>query len=320
MLGLSLAAAGAVLAGCQPAAGAAAYVGDHRISDQQLQDDVANEQSDPQIKQDIASQLGGDLSQLRRQLLNELVLHELVGEAQDRERLSVSDAEVGQLIEADGGYAQIAQSTHLSKDLITRRYKDLLLIAELGYTKQGVPRPTEASLRQQYEQAAPQRASVSLGLIMVKDEATLNQVYNQVRATPDKFEDISKSYPGSNPKPTEHPRSDLPPVIANAKAGDVVRYVGVGGDAGTFYVVKIFSVTTPTFEEMRTQLLLPSVSTALQAGVAYVGKLSQEIGVRISPRYGTWDPKQAQITDTKNPVVTLVNQPSTPAAPAGNNS
>jgi hypothetical protein len=312
LLALLLAAAGVALAGCQPAAGAAAFVGDRRVTDKQVQDDLANDLADPKIKQDVTAQFGADLSQVRRQLLNDLVLHELVGEAVDRTGVSVAGSEVTKLIEADGGFDQISQSTHLSRDLIVRRYRDLLLIAELGYAKQGVPRPTEASLRQAYEQAAAQRATMQLGSIPVRDQATLDRVYNQVKADPTKFEEIAKQYPGANPKPSDYPKSRLAPAIANAKAGDFVRYIGVGADAGMFYVIRVYGVTTPSFEELRTSLTLPSVSTALQAGVAYVGKLSQEIGVRVSPRYGTWDPKQAQISDTKNPVVTL-NTPKSPA-------
>jgi len=275
------------------------------VTDRQVQEDLTSELADPKIKQDVTAQYGDDLSQIRRQLLNQRVLHELVTEATERTGVAIQESEVTKLIDADGGFQQISESTHLSRDLIVRRYRDLLLMAELGYTKQGVARPTEASLREAYEKAAPQQATMQLGLIPVRDLATLDKVYNQVKADPAQFDEVAKQYPGASPESSDYPKQRLAPIITQAKAGDIVRYVGVGADAGSFYVIKVYGTKTPTFEEMRTSLTLPSLSNALQAGVAYIGQFSQQVGVRVSPRYGSWDPKKAQISDTQNPVVTL---------------
>jgi peptidyl-prolyl cis-trans isomerase SurA len=316
LLGVLLAAAGVALVGCQPAPGAAAFVGDRRVTDQQLQDDVNEELAVPQIKQGVTQQYGEDLSAFRRQLLNDRIMHELVTEAVARTGVQIPAGDVQQAIDNDGGFDKIRDDGHLSHDLALRRYQDLIAMAELGYAKQGVPRPTEASLRALYAQAAQQQRTAQLGLISVPDQATLDRTYTQLQASPDQFDKVAAQFPGSNAKPAPYTPDGIPdtfePQVFGAKPGALLKYAQPG--SGQFLVVKVFGVSTPTFEQLRFKLSLPSIQTALQGGLAYVGQLSQQLGVRVSPRYGTWDPKKAQIADTPDSVVTL-NTPKPAATP-----
>ncbi len=54
-----------------------------------------------------------------------------------------------------------------------------------------------------------------------------------------------------------------------------------------------------------------------QAVVDYLVKLGDEIGVDVAPRFGTWDPKQAQLGPVGNDLSQLPGVPSAKATPAG---
>src|SRR5262249_17614700 len=220
----------------------------------------------------------------------------------------VSDDDVFSLIDADGGFDRARDAGHLSHDLAVRRYTDLLLTAELGYTEQHVRRPTETELRAAYQQQAPSRVEVRLGLIQVPDQKTLDPAIAQLTAHPGQFDAMAARFPGSAPEATVFPPGNIPPSIRQhvlaAKPNAILPFVApgqVGG--GQFLVVKVYSVKTPTFESLRVQLALPSLSEAFQAGQAYVADLARQIGVRVNPPYGTWDAAKAQIEEAPNPPV-----------------
>lgn len=54
-----------------------------------------------------------------------------------------------------------------------------------------------------------------------------------------------------------------------------------------------------------------------QAVVDYLVKLSDEIGVDVAPRFGTWDPQQAQLGPVDDDLSQLPGVPSAEATPAG---
>lgn len=321
VLGVLLAAAAVALTACQPSAGTAAYVGNQRVTDEQLRTDLSDAFATPKLQDSVTKQYGSDLSTFRRQLLNDRVRHELVSAAVLRTGVSVTDDDVVKLIDTQGGFDRARDDGHLSRDLALRHFRDLLLMAELGYTKQGVKRPTEADLRAAYAQEAPNQTTADLGLIQVPDRRTLNQVIAQLAADPSQFDTLAAKYPGSAPTAAPYTPANLPPnirqKILTAKPGTVLPFVGIGqAGEGQFIAVKVFQVKAPTFEDLRLQLSLQSLSQAYQAGQAYVAALGKEIGVRVSPRYGAWNADKAQIEQAPNSLLTLTGTTPTPTPSA----
>jgi hypothetical protein len=319
VLGVLLAAAAVALTACQPSAGSAAYVGNQRVTDEQLRTDLSDAFGTPKLKDSVTKQYGSDLSAFRRQLLNDRVRHELVSEAVRRTGVSVTDDDVVKLIDTQGGFDRARDDGHLSRDLAIRHFRDLLLMAEIGYTKQGVPRPTEAELRAAYTQDAANQTTVELGLIQVPDQNTLNQVIAQLAADPTQFNTLAGRYPGSLPQATQYQPANIPTSIRQkiltAEPGTVLPFIGAG-QAGEkqFLAVKVYQVKRPTFEDLRLQLSLQSLSQAYQAGQGYVAVVGKEVGVRISPRYGTWNAATAQIDEAPNPLLTVTGATPTPSA------
>jgi len=321
MLGVLLAAAAVALTACQPSAGTAAYVGNQRVTDEQLRTDLTDAFATPKLKDSITQQYGDDLSAYRRQLLNDRVRHELVTEAVRRTGVGVTEDDVLKLIDTQGGFDRARDDGHLSRELAIRHFRDLLLMAEIGYTEQNVRRPTEAELRGAYAQEAPNQTTAQLGLIQVPDRNTLNQVIAQLAADPAQFDTLAARYEGSVPKPTPYTPANIPArirqKILTAKPGTVLPFVGPGqAGEGQFLAVKVFDVRTPTFEDLRLQLSLQSLSQAYQAGQAYLATLAKDVGVRINPRYGIWNATSAQIEEAPNSLVTLTGTKATPSPTA----
>jgi SurA-like N-terminal domain len=320
LLGLLLASVAVALTACQASPGAAAFVGDDRVTAEQLQSDLDSALATPKLKEGVTQQYGADLSTFRRQLLNDRVRHELVDAAVRRTGVTVSDDEVLKLIESQGGFDRARDAGHWSHNLAVRHFKDLLLTAELGYAQQHVHRPTEAELRAAYDQQAPTQTQVRLGLIQVPDRGTLNQVIAQLRADPSQFAAVAAKYPGSAPEPASYTPANIPASIRTqllaAKPDDILPFVGTDQTgAGQYLAVKVFGVRRPTFEDLRLQLSLPSLSEAFDAGQAYLATLAKQVGVRVNPRYGTWNSSTAQIDQAPNPLVTL--QPTPTPTPSG---
>jgi SurA-like N-terminal domain len=315
LLGVLLAVAGLGLVACQPSAGTAAFVGEHRVTDRQVQDEVSQALADPDVRSSVSQQYGADLTQFRRLVLNEEIRHQLIAQVAGPLGLRADPTEVSALIKNSGGLDAIRSDGHLSVQLAQQRYEDMVLLAEIGYAKGGVSRPDDASLRATYEKAKDQQAIMQLAVVPLNGVQALDQAYAQVRANPDAFDSIAAAVPGASAKPIAFRRAGLPQIISKAKAGDFVRYVGVGADAGGFFLVKVFSIQVPTFEDLKLQLSLPVLDQAQGAGIAYTAKYAGRIGVRVSPRYGTWDPKILQIGDTPGGGAVSVTTPK-PSAPA----
>jgi hypothetical protein len=322
MLGVLLTAGVlAALTACQPAAGTAAYVGNQRVTDEQVRADLADAFATPKLKDGVDKQYSGDLSAFRRQLLNDRVRHELVEEAVRRTGVRVGDAEVTSLIDTQGGYDRARDDGHMSRALADRHFKDLLLMAELGYTRQNVKRPTEAELRAAYAREALNQTTAQLGLIQVPNKAELDKVIAEITANPGSFDQVAARYPGAAPQPTPYTPANIPASIRQkiiaAQPGTILPFIGPGqAGEGQFVAVKVFSVKTPTFADLRVQLSLQSLSEAYQAGQAYIAALAKELGVRVSPRYGTWNAATAQLEEAPNPLVTLNGGTPTPSPTA----
>src|SRR5262249_47056093 len=82
---------------------------------------------------------------------------------------------------------------------------------------------------------------------------------------------------------------------------------------GQYLAVKVYGQKRPTFEDLRLQLSLPSLSNAYDAGQAYLKGLANQLGVRVNPRYGKWNDADMKIDQAPNPLVTLVAPTATPS-------
>jgi parvulin-like peptidyl-prolyl isomerase len=297
-IGLALAFVGAAVAACGPVhAGAAATVGNDRVTTGQLTNLVQRTLADPTFAQNG----GADVSSLQREELTNLVQHKLLNLAAAQEHVSVSDGEVGSQLSAiqqqEGSKekleADAAQNGIAPDDLRDYFYYNLL-----------------------EQKLAPKITTpvVHAAHILVKDQATAEKILSQVQADPSQFASIAKSQStdtqsGANggdlgTVPSAEFVSEFADALDSAKVGS---YFVVHSQFG-WHVVHLISRTSESLQDLVTAAQQSGDSNAQQVVGQVMSRYLESIaikvgGVSINPRYGTWDPAQAAVVASTGSLV-----------------
>jgi len=324
------AAAALVLAGCgQTRLGSAAIVGDRRITDDQVKALVNESLAAPGVREALPnSEYKGDLGAYRRAVLNVQVERLLAETAAQRLDIPIDDRKVDsryQFFEQQSGgagqfAAELAARLAVSPALYRQLVRTEVIESEIGYDRGGVQRPTEAQLRQLFQQYLPTATTATLSVIQLPDEATARQVLSEVKADPASFEKVAAQFAGSNPqaagKPQKFVLSRLPPDLAarvqRASRNEVFSYQLTGASGQAFFVIRSSGVERPTLDSARPQLEAQTLQQAAAAGQKYLAQLARELRVEVSPRYGTWKADQLAITDFQNPAIKPTPAPPSP--------
>jgi parvulin-like peptidyl-prolyl isomerase len=328
-----LAAVTLLATGCESRAGAAAIIGDQRVTDDRLQSLVSEALAAPGVRDALPNtDYKGDLAAYSRAVLNSEVTRVLAVQAAGRLGITVNDSDVNarfHFYESTlGGPAQfpaeLASRAALSPQLFLQTVvPGEVALADIGYQVGGVARPTETELRSQYEPYAKSMEKATLSLIPVPDEATMKSVATRLRQEPGSFDAVAKQYvSAADAAPRELVVSQLPPdllpLLTAAKVGEMVPYAASDPSTGqsAFYVIRYGGIKRPSFDEAAPALLNTSFQAAVSAAQKHITKLAGEIGVQINPRYGSWDAAKGSIADFVNPVIKTAPTPApTPAAP-----
>jgi parvulin-like peptidyl-prolyl isomerase len=202
-----LAAAGfavLLLAGCgggggETRAGAAATVGDQRITTEDLEAFVERGLADPQAEQ----QFGAERGEYQRQVLNRLVRAELLEQAAQDEDIEVSqgdvDAQIAEFAEQAGGQEQLEQQAAaggINTQDLPRFAREVVLEMQLGDELTEDVEIPDAELQALYDENAAEFDQVGTRHILVEDEAQARDLLAQVQADPSRF---PRSRPSSPP-------------------------------------------------------------------------------------------------------------------------
>ncbi|MCW2665142.1 MAG: PpiC-type peptidyl-prolyl cis-trans isomerase [Frankiales bacterium] len=297
--------------------GAAATVGPARITTATLQEMVDRGLSDPQAEQ----QLGADRASFQRQVLSRLISSRVLAEVAEDEGVTVSagevDARLAQFASQLGGQDQLeqqaAQSGIAAQDL--RPFiRDLTLNDALGdRATRGAAVPPQ-QLQALYQQNIAQYDQVVARHILVADRAAAQQVLTQVRADPARFAglagelsldegskarggELDPSGRGAFVKPFED-------ALFSMRPGE---FRLVQTEFG-FHVINLIERRTTTLAqaapELRRQALQPQREQAVSQ---LLRDKSKELGVKVNPRFGRWDPEQGTVVEAEG------NQLSSPA-------
>ncbi len=320
-------AGGLALTGCENRMGAAALVGDERVTDARLQSLVDESLAAPGVREALPdSQYMGDMAAYRRAVLN-VEVGLLLAEAGAREvGVTVDDGQVADRYrfyqDQSGGAAafndELAKRLAISPALFRELVRTEVLRSEIGYETGEVNRPTDAELRRSYEEYAQSASTATLSLIQVPDEAAATEALARVRADPGAFEQVAQQYadqPQTAAEPLQYPQNRLPDdlnaTLDMLETGETFSYVLGEGAEPTYLLIRFGGVRRPTLEESRPQLEAQSLQQAAAAGEKYLTSLATDLGVKINPRYGAWDGGKLSIMDFTNPAVE-----STPTTPA----
>jgi parvulin-like peptidyl-prolyl isomerase len=300
----SLVAAGLLavtLSACgTPRAGAAATVGDDRITTSELDAVVQRSLADPSAEQTV----GADKPGFERSVLARMIQHLVLEKAAKDTGVSVDGATVDAAFDtfsAQLGGEEALRSEALKAGIAPQDLRGAIADAALrdaiadALTASIVIPP--AVLAQQYQADIAQYDRVHSAHILVGTLAQARQVLNQVNADPESFPQLAAqlSLDTSNKAKggdlgfqgrgaLEKPFEDA---IFAAKPGTFVLAKTSFG----FHVIHVIERKTVPLAQATTQLrrslLGPQRADAL---TALLDKTAKALKVHVNPRFGTWDP------------------------------
>lgn len=321
---------------CKTSPGAAALVGDDRISTSTLQDKVDQALSLP----DVQPQLTADRAGFTRTELAQLVTNLIVAAAAKEHHLTVSqsdiDTQMNEFAQQAGGTAQLYQQAEQSG--IPR--KDLPLFARYYVLQQKLADAlvadipvSDAQLQAAYQKNIDQFDQVHSAHILVKTKVLADQILAKAQQDPSSFASLAAKY--STDTSNKNSGGDLgfagrgqfvpefSDAIFKAKPGSIIEvHSQFGWHVVHVIAHRVISLAKAT-PQLKASLLQPTRDKLLTEALAAEG---HKLGVHVSPRYGRWDFATQQVVEisAKDQVSKPSPSPSggagggsTPALPAG---
>ena len=307
--------------------GAAATIGDDRITTSMLDGYVTRGLKDPQAQQKV----GSDKASFERDALSRIIQHEIITAAAKKQGVSVTGADLNafedrldqQIVQSGQGSSleAAASAAGIAKADQEEFFTDLVLkeaIADKLTADLPVP---DSLLMQGYQQNIAQYDQVHSAHILVASKALADNILRQVRANPGSFAALAAKYStdtsskatggdlgfqgrGALVKPFEDA------IFKNKPGAFVEAHTQFG-----WHVIHVIARKTTTFEEakrdLRRQVLQSDRDQRLGA---YLTQVAKDLGVHVNPRFGVWDAaNQDVVSPTECPSTSFVSPSPRPA-------
>ena len=294
-----------VLTGCGDGTvrtGAAATIGDDRITTSTLDGYVSRGLKDATAQQKV----GSDKAGYERDALSRIIQHDLITAAAKKAGVTVDGADVDsyttnldqQIVQSGQGASleAAASAAGIAKDDQKQFFTDLVVkeaIADKLTENVQVP---DSVLMDGYQQNIANYDKVHSAHILVASKALADHILQEVKADPAAFPLLAAKYSTDTSSKTNggdlgfqgkgalvKPFEDA---IFKAKPGTFVEAHTQFG----YHVIHVIERRTTTFQQakrdLRRQLLQTQRDTLLSA---YLQKVAKELGVHVNPRFGVWD-------------------------------
>jgi parvulin-like peptidyl-prolyl isomerase len=321
LVGATAMAAIPMLAACNTSPGAAAVIGDERISVSTLQDQVQRALAYPQISAALApgsqfsQALGGSRDGFVRMTLSRLISSRLVTAIAAERHVTVTAKQVSdktdQFVQQAGGLTslqqQAAESVGVPPDQLPQLIRLTVLQQALSDALIADLPASPKQLEAEYRRDIDQYDQLHLAQIAVSKKGLAEQILADVRKNPESFGDLARKY--SDDTTTASSGGD----IGLVGRSQVVTLLGAAkSKVGTFQllhtqgeylVLHIISRRLVPLSEATKQL-----KAALYAGQANallqkaLNDEARRLGVHVSPRYGRWDPTTQSVLAVKSAV------------------
>jgi SurA N-terminal domain len=269
--------------------GAAAFVDGTEIPLQQVHGQLVTvlAKEGPQVRAQLEA--GHQLGDVSRKIVTLRIRHQLLEVAARRAGLVVDQAQVNRLIKEVGGAEAASKGTIFDANGYRQQAKDKLLMAALGravlhhsaVTVDYTTADTRTDAKQRVEelsQAGSKRARQSIGAdVRAGKDAELGK---RIVAADDPIFAITPAF--------------------GVSAGTVVAFQLEDTKPWVIMVVKNRTDRGAQPSEHAPQIdqIDPVVLEAI--GLRQLARVGEELGVRLSPRYGVWDPVSLQVVSDEN--------------------
>lgn len=310
-----------LLSGCGTVrAGAAATVGDERITTSALETLVARGLVDPSAQQNV----GTDRAAFERSVLARMIQHLIVTAAAKAEHVSIDGATIDAAYDTFAtqiGGEQALKAEALKAGIAERDLRgaiaDAALRDALGDKLTADLEVPDAVLRQAYQAKIAQFDRVHSAHILVSTLSKAQQILAAVKADPSQFPVLAAQFSldtsnkdkggdlgfqgkGALEKPFET-------AIFTAKPGTfVLAHTSFG-----YHVVHVIERKTTTFAQATVELRRTLLSNPRQeAIVKTLRATATRLGVHVNPRFGRFDPATEDVTAVPVCASSAISSPS----------
>jgi parvulin-like peptidyl-prolyl isomerase len=310
-----------VLAACNTSPGAAAVIGDERISVSTLQDQVHHALAYPQIAaalapgSQFAQSLGGSRDGFVRMTLSRLISQRLINLVASAHHVTVTAKQVAdqtdQFVQQAGSLQALQQQAAESVGVTPDQLSGLIRLTVVQQALSdaliaGLP-ATQEQLEAEYRRDIDQFDLLDVAQIAVANKALAHRILAEARKDPSSFGDLARRYSQDAQSAANGGevglvgRSQVVSLLGAAKTK--VGTVQLVHTQGEYIVLHIIRREVTPLSEATSKL-----KAALYAGQATAllqKELSDEarkVGVHVSPRYGRWDPTTQAVLAVKSSI------------------
>lgn len=274
--------------------GAAAIVGQTVIPLQRVesQRDTALARLDRAQRAQLVQ--GRHLADISRNIVTLAIRHELLVEAARREGISVNEEQVTKLLDALGGAEQASRGTVISPAGFRARARDQLIAIELG-------------------RRALDGLAVTVDYTTVTSRSDAFTLARRLAENPDRARELIRAEKDAGAAAmlsarlvaAENPELAAAPVFGVPK-GTVVAFP-VDESASQWLVTLVRSRTEhAAAANAGAAATVPDPKVLEQVGIRQLVPLAADLGVRVNPRYGIWDPVSSAVVPNENELGGLV--------------
>lgn len=311
-----------LLSGCggQLRPGAAALVGEDRITSERLRQVVERSLADPQA----ASQFGADSPGFHRQALSRLINRVVLRQAAQDRGVTVIDeqvqAQLDQFVTQVGSREELeqqaAQSGIAPEDLMPF-VRDIVLEERLGEElTEGVP-VSEAELRAAYDENLARYDQVRSRHILVRDEQTARSLLEQVRIDPSRFSALAAQFSIDTSNKDQGGdlglagRGQFVPPFEEVLFATPPGTFGIAQTDFGWHVIAVTDRQTTTLEQATPELRrIILQDRRREATSSLLRETADRLGVRVNPRFGRWDSERGAVVPDDTPNGVLSPAPS----------
>jgi parvulin-like peptidyl-prolyl isomerase len=317
------ATAALVLTGCGDGTvrtGAAATVGDDRITTTALDELVTRGLASPIAQQSI----GDNTAELQRSSLARLIERVLLTVAADKEGVTLDGAAIDREIDnyraQAGGEQQLeeaAAKVGIARSDLRQVIADFALRDAIADKLTASIQIPASALQEAYQANIAQFDQVRSAHILVATKALADQILAQVKADPGQFAALAAKHSSDTSNKDnggdlglqgrgalEKPFEDA--IFGNKPGSFVTAKTSFG-----FHVIHVIERKTTTFEQATVQLRRNLLDQQRQQAILeYLVSLGDDLGVHVNPRFGTWDASTQSVVAKPDCPGTALSLPS----------
>jgi SurA N-terminal domain len=285
----AVAVVGAVISGCggPSQASTAVFVGDSAVPIERVQTQLDTALAKKDLMAQITAQ-GGTTAGLARSFVTRAVLHDLLARRAADEGIVVTDAQVDAQIAQNGGADALLDGSLYDLPMLRQRVRDDLIATQLAQREVGGLVVTADLVAATDRDAADSVA------------ATLQAGGAQADAL---FGDPGTSVRGQTFDAASSPQ-EASTVLFGVPVGTVVAFQP-SPDQATWIVARVTDRRTdaPANPEAVSAI---SETQLVAIGQRLLQPTAEQVGIRVNPRYGVWDPIQMQIVGENQQVGSIL--------------